>query len=513
MIKGGIRIGGFGISGYDADAAAYFDRAGVTDTTAKTQINAFVKGLKSLGAWNNSIVYLARSAQNKGSGSTIYSFGGLTNNTSTYDATIAGSPTPIWTKSGITTNGGYWSATSPISGGNTTRSMIAMSQRSASTAANTEYVVLSTAGIGTKRFAFRQDTIKKTQIDIFDYDAIFGARYDSSAGFNFQSASYNSSSSSLRYNANAGTDSTATQSLSFSTGGITSGGWESAVPYAGAGTLSMALVSNQFFSKTLCDAIYSLYNSTCGTNLYDVDAETYFTTAGITDTTAKQQISDFVVGVKGLGLWNNMVCWPLRSSQNAGTGTTAYSLGGLGTYNGTLTNGPTWGTDGITFDGTNDYISTALTSGFSALSVFGISKKDATSQTMAEIFKDDEVANRDWEIFAELGGSVQSRLFNPLNSQITGPSVTTNFRVSCLRGSSTINKFRINNGSDNTATTGTINQGSAPVTFGAKSNGGDKYFKGIMAGVIIYNSALSDSDTSSIYTLYKTTLATGLGLP
>ena len=89
---------------------------------------------------------------------------------------------------------------------------------------------------------------------------------------------------------------------------------------------------------------------------YDADASTYFTTAGVTNTAGRQQISRFVTGIKDLGLYNNMVCWPLRSSQNAGTGTTAYSLGGLGTFNGTLTNGPTWGVDGIIFDGSNDYI-------------------------------------------------------------------------------------------------------------------------------------------------------------
>jgi len=246
---------------------------------------------------------------------------------------------------------------------------------------------------------------------------------------------------------------------------------------------------------------------------FDGDAAAYFDRAGVTDATAKQQINAFVVGVKALSLFNNMVCWTLRSAQNKGSGTTAYSLGGLGTYNGTLTNGPTWGTDGIVFDGTNDYIPTTLTSGFSAVSVFGISKKDATSQIMAEVFKDDEGVNREWTIFAELGGFVQGRLFNPLNSQNTGPAVTTDFRVSSLRGSATVNKFRINNGSDTTAGTGTLFQGSAAVTLGAKSSGGDRWFKGIIAGAIIFNTALSDSDTSSIYTLYKTTLGTGLGLP
>jgi len=62
---------------------------------------------------------------------------------------------------------------------------------------------------------------------------------------------------------------------------------------------------------------------------------------------SRRLISDFVRGIKGLGLWNSMVCWPLRSSQNAGGGTTAFSLGGLGQFNGTLVNAPTWGSDGI----------------------------------------------------------------------------------------------------------------------------------------------------------------------
>jgi hypothetical protein len=64
---------------------------------------------------------------------------------------------------------------------------------------------------------------------------------------------------------------------------------------------------------------------------FDSDAAAFFATAGVTDATAKTQINSFVKGIKDLGLWSSMVCWPLRSSQNAGTGTTAYSLGGYGT--------------------------------------------------------------------------------------------------------------------------------------------------------------------------------------
>jgi hypothetical protein len=83
---------------------------------------------------------------------------------------------------------------------------------------------------------------------------------------------------------------------------------------------------------------------------FDSDAAAFFATAGVTDATAKTQINSFVKGIKDLGLYNNMVCWPLRSSQNAGTGTTAYSFRG-GTWGltmGRLVNSPSWGVDGIT---------------------------------------------------------------------------------------------------------------------------------------------------------------------
>ena len=86
---------------------------------------------------------------------------------------------------------------------------------------------------------------------------------------------------------------------------------------------------------------------------YDADATAFAAASGATDVS---NLSAFVKGVKELGLWSNMVCWPLRSTQNAGTGTTAFSLGGLGTYNGTLVNGPTWTDSGVTTDIYTKYI-------------------------------------------------------------------------------------------------------------------------------------------------------------
>jgi hypothetical protein len=102
---------------------------------------------------------------------------------------------------------------------------------------------------------------------------------------------------------------------------------------------------------------------TISPNKWELDVQGYLNTCNISDSTARQQIRDFAKGVNDLGLWNSMVCWPLRSSQNYGSGTTAFSLGGLGAFNGTLTNGPTWGADGIAFDGIDDGITTSFTLG------------------------------------------------------------------------------------------------------------------------------------------------------
>jgi hypothetical protein len=89
---------------------------------------------------------------------------------------------------------------------------------------------------------------------------------------------------------------------------------------------------------------------------WELDTQAYINVCNITAALPRQQIYEFARGVNNLGLWNSMVCWPLRSSQNAGTGTTAYSLGGLGTFNGTLVGGPVWTSDGITFGGNTQYI-------------------------------------------------------------------------------------------------------------------------------------------------------------
>jgi hypothetical protein len=100
---------------------------------------------------------------------------------------------------------------------------------------------------------------------------------------------------------------------------------------------------------------------TISPNKWELDVQGYLNVCNISAATPRQQIRDFAKGVNDLGLWNSMVCWPLRSSQNYGSGTTAYSLGGLGTFNGTLVNGPSWEANGVTFTAASSHhITTSL---------------------------------------------------------------------------------------------------------------------------------------------------------
>ena len=247
-------------------------------------------------------------------------------------------------------------------------------------------------------------------------------------------------------------------------------------------------------------------------NSFDPDALRYFTTAGVTDATGRSQINTFVRGIKSLGLYNNMVAWPLRSTQNAGTGVTAYSLGGLGSYNGTLTNSPTWGTSGIAFNGTTQYIPTTFTTGLAAFTVFSIATPTTTLATPSryDISKDSGSApNRDFGIFSIYLGNT-SGFVSPQIS--TGPAAQLTIRSLCLRASSSVHKFRRNNESDSTITIVTPNQGSAQVVIGARSIG-DVRFAGTISASILFNSVLTDSETSAVYALCQLSLASGLGLP
>jgi hypothetical protein len=144
---------------------------------------------------------------------------------------------------------------------------------------------------------------------------------------------------------------------------------------------------------------------------YDSDALSFCTSASITSLADKTRINQFVVRLKALGLWTNNVYWPLRSGQNAGTGNTVYSLGGLGTYNGTLNNSPTWVTDGIDFSAANSDMSTTISVAAAPTAVWFVNRPQNAQSNNSAIFQTAGLNQngRQW-IYSNSGSTNQNTL-------------------------------------------------------------------------------------------------------
>lgn len=257
-------------------------------------------------------------------------------------------------------------------------------------------------------------------------------------------------------------------------------------------------------------------------NKWELDVQAYLNTCNITSATPRKQIRDFAAGVNDLGLWSSMVCWPLRSSQNAGTGTTAFSLGGLGAFNGTLVNGPTWGADGLTTDGTDDYAQAKIPES-SQLTVMAVMKRLNNSDTEARYYwglvYSSQTSGLTGVTYYLKDGGLGVFMFN--GSSVWSPSrqavnATTDFGFQSVAynesGPSSSSSL---NGSFTASTTApnmsAVRQDTLHI--GSRFFGNSSPSEGVHAFYAYITSQLSNSTVESLRSLYKSTLGTGLGLP
>jgi hypothetical protein len=225
----------------------------------------------------------------------------------------------------------------------------------------------------------------------------------------------------------------------------------------------------------------------------DPDAAAFCARSGASDVAA---LSAFVRGVKDLGLWESMACWPLRSAQNAGTGTTAYSLGGLGSYDGTLVNGPSWGTNGVDMGASNQKITTSFsaTQPNTAFACLSWPSSAGTKTVM------DGAVARQSILYS---GTTMSGFANSIVVVQSGLSSDQFLTTQC----------EFNGASGTESTNG---ESKSTYNFGA-SNLGDLIIgpstDGQLGAKTAFFAVITQGDVSLLHTLYKSTLGTGLGLP
>jgi hypothetical protein len=248
----------------------------------------------------------------------------------------------------------------------------------------------------------------------------------------------------------------------------------------------------------------------------------------VTDATAKQQINAFVVGVKALGLWSNMVCWPLRSAQNKGSGTTAYSLGGLTTANGTVSSGTgSWTTDGFLFSA-GQQIAASVPSQPQDLSLMMVAAGNGSALDNYPNFLAITYSAYYYNNTIEIAGNFNPNEYLPFvrnsdNAGFTGTAITNSLSSStsftCLALSAKLGGLFTNknyrtgaSGSVSAPTTGTATLNKIQIN--GRIDGGIVY----LANPIKYSFAALFSPAifstmDQVYSLYKSNLGTGLGLP
>jgi hypothetical protein len=243
---------------------------------------------------------------------------------------------------------------------------------------------------------------------------------------------------------------------------------------------------------------------------FDPDARAFVEFSGATDRAA---INYFVKGIKRLGLWDDMVCWPLRSAQNAGTGSTAYSLGGLGAYNGTLVNGPTWGVDGIDFDAATSQTKT---------DALGLPTFPMSSVVVGRRVSGSGIAS--WEyVGATSNRSLVKRTYQ--NDSAGLGIIAVGYIMLVDNNAQTLtDSFEVVTGIVPSATNSEaeflINTTKPAQTAGATAWGAGASSSGSlqMTGDQVFRSSFHATFTTAInsaafYSLYKSTLGQGLGLP
>ena len=251
-------------------------------------------------------------------------------------------------------------------------------------------------------------------------------------------------------------------------------------------------------------------------NKWELDVQGYLNTCNISASLPRQQITDFAKGVNDLGLWNNMVCWPLRSSQNYGSGTTAFSLGGLGTFNGTLVGGPTWVADGVENTSAN---SINFNNPFASTKIFVhvFAKTDTSDNNGASLASYANGPERGYELLFNSSNAPQPRFYagdfqnNARVSSINCNDGNQHF-VSGITDGSSAQWFIDGSAGSFTALTHTPLQAASTgsLIVGGRSNG-TVSVACRSAFVCVFNAY--SAEMPQVYDLYKQTLGQGLGLP
>jgi hypothetical protein len=212
----------------------------------------------------------------------------------------------------------------------------------------------------------------------------------------------------------------------------------------------------------------------------------------------------------------------MRSYQNIGAGSTVYSLGGLGTFDGSMINSPTWGVNGVEFSAltTRQYINVSgLLQSFNtnSSSVFAASLNSYTSTVprllgtaeypaseLTVTLNSNTVVCTVLETWSEGGYSAVS--VNPNLNLLTMHTMGCSFDYN-----NSLARYLANNTVSST-TRATSNPGTRSFHIAA-GQGLDNHWNGKIAYGLRFNTALTNSQLLQVKNILTQSLGSSLELP
>jgi hypothetical protein len=191
-------------------------------------------------------------------------------------------------------------------------------------------------------------------------------------------------------------------------------------------------------------------------------------------------------------------------------------VGGLGTFNGTLVDGPVWTADGVDFDGSNDRITLpngSFGTGDSATSIWAFLKNETIGTRMTALSTGNLNISTDGPSLESPADGISDSSNMAFTATPNSFPASTDWKSLFLGNTSlgfsgknggTVTQYTLNN---------TLNKSGASSSIGAMGDPQGFYFDGLMAVVIRIDATPTTTLNSQIYSLYKSTLGTGITFP
>jgi hypothetical protein len=228
-------------------------------------------------------------------------------------------------------------------------------------------------------------------------------------------------------------------------------------------------------------------------------------------------LDNFIAGLKQLNLWQNIICWPMRSIHNIGTGSTVLSLGGGGTYNGTMLNSPTWGTIGMTFPRTTAScvsITRPIGSNPEAeYSIFSVHCNFVQDNLYRALWIGRDASN-DRMFSRTAGGGADAYQAGTVG--VSAPtSINGNHSTALVASSGSVSKTvtAYKDGTVSSSTTGTNTGNNTIYNIGGLSTDSSRSFGYEISFNAAFTKALNANEVILLHNLIKTTIGRDLGLP